>query len=95
MSINLYVQEFFTGIFPDQLKIAKIIPIYKKGDQHIFDNYRPISLLPAISKVFEKIVFQQVYDYVTDNNLLYESQYGFRKLNSTELAALEITDSIY
>ena len=60
----------------------------------IFDNYRPIFLLPAISKVFEKIVFTQVYEYFEKNNLLYASQYGFRSLHSTELAALEMTDII-
>ena len=61
---------------------------------HLTDNYRPISLLPVISKVFEKVVFFQLYDYLIKNKLLYVSQYGFRKLHSTELAALEFTDKI-
>ena len=47
-------QSLFTGIFPEKLKIAKVLPLYKKGDDHMFDNYRPISLLPSISKVIEK-----------------------------------------
>ena len=88
-------QSLSTGIFPDNLKIAKIIPIYKKEDPHLPDNYRPISLLPAISKVFEKVAFIQVYEYFTKNKLFYESQYGFRTLHSTELAALELTDQIF
>ena len=50
-------QSLVTGIFPDRLKIAKVIPLFKKGDDHMFDNYRPISLLSSISKVVEKIVF--------------------------------------
>ena len=87
-------QSLFTGIVPNSLKIAKISPIYKKGDRHITDNYRPISLLPVISKVLEKVVFLQVYDYFVENKLLYDSQYGFRKLHSTEYAALEFTDKI-
>ena len=87
-------QSLSTGIFPDSLKIAKITPIFKKENPHIADNYRPISLLPSISKVFEKIVYIQVYDYFVDNNLLYKSQYGFRQYHSTEYAALEITDKI-
>ena len=87
-------QSLCTGIFPETLKIAKISPIFKKGDPHITDNYRPISLLPIISKVFEKVVFIQLYDYLVKNKLLYDSQYGFRKFHSTELAALEFSDKI-
>ena len=87
-------QSLCTGIVPNSLKIAKVTPIYKKEDPHITDNYRPISLLPVISKVLEKVVFLQVYDYFVENNLLYDSQYGFRKLHSTEYAALEFTDKI-
>ena len=87
-------QSLMTGIFPDSLKIAKISPIYKKEDPHIPDNYRPISLLPVISKVFEKVAFKQVYEYFNDNKLLYKSQYGFRKRHSTELAGLELNDKI-
>ena len=88
-------QSLSTGIFPDKLKIAKIKPIFKKENPNIPDNYRPISLLPAISKVFEKVAFIQVYAYFMENKLLYSSQYGFRTLHSTELAALELTDKIY
>ena len=87
-------QSLCTGIFPESLKIAKIIPIFKKENPHITDNYRPVSLLPILSKIFEKVVFIQVYEYFTENDLLYKSQYGFRKLHSTELAALEFADKI-
>ena len=88
-------QSLFTGIFPDQLKIAKIKPVYKKEDPHLLDNYRPISLLPTISKIFEKVAYIQVFEYFTTNKLFYKSQYGFRQLHSTELAAMEISDKIY
>ena len=87
-------QSLCTGIVPNSLKIAKVSPIYKKGDRHLTDNYRPISLLPVISKVLEKVVFLQVYNYFVENKLLYDSQYGFRKLHSTEFAGLEFTDKI-
>ena len=87
-------QSLSTGIFPDRLKIAKIIPLFKKEDPHKLDNYRPISLLPAFSKIFEKAVFIQLYEYFNKNNLLYKSQYGFCTLHSTELASLEIIDII-
>ena len=88
-------QSLCTGIFHDKVKIANINPIYKKDDPHFTDNYQPISLLPSISKVFEKVVFLQLYKYFNENKLLYKSQYGFRSLHSTEFAAIEITDKIY
>ena len=56
-------QVLNTGLFPDKLKIAKVIPIYKKGDPQLFENYRPISLLPTISKVLEKIIHKQLSSY--------------------------------
>ena len=87
-------QSLLTGIFPNQLKIAKVLPLYKKDSPHILDNYRPISLLPVISKIFEKVAFIQLYDYMVKNKLLYVSQYGFRQEHSTELASLEFTDRI-
>ena len=87
-------QSSTTGIFPTKLKIAKVLPYFKKDDIMLMDNYRPISLLTSTSKVFEKVVFNQLYDYFQRNDLFYSSQYGFRKLHSTEFAALELTDRI-
>ena len=72
-------QSLHTGIFPDKLKLAKVIPVFKKGDRTKLDNYRPISILPVISKIFERTIFDQLYKHFTHNNLLYESQYGFKK----------------
>ena len=60
----------------------------------MFDNYRSISLLSSISKVVEKIVFIKVYDYFSKQNLLYDCQYGFRKIHSTELATVDLIDRI-
>ncbi len=71
-----------TGIFPDMLKIAKIIPIFKKDDEYQFINYRPIFVLPTISKIFERTIFKQLYKFVLDNKLFYDSQYGFREGHS-------------
>ena len=87
-------QSLNTGIFPDTLKVAKVMPLLKKGDNNLLNNYRPISLLPAISKVFEKIVYRQIYSYLEQHNLLLKSQYGFRTDHSTELAGLEFVDRI-
>ena len=79
-------QSLKTGRFPSKLKVAKIIPIFKKGDEHDFNNYRPISLVPSISKVFEKTICSQLLQYLTVNSLLHANQYGFRVKYSTELA---------
>ena len=87
-------QMINTGIFPQMLKIAKVVPLYKKGDKNLLINYRPISLLPSISKIFEKIIYTQMYKYFEENNLFFTSQYGFRTDHSTELAALEVADRI-
>ena len=65
------------GIFPDSLKIVKIIPLYKKGDINSITNYRPISLLLTLSKIFERVILIQLYTYFDDNNVLSEQQYGF------------------
>ena len=88
-------QTLTTGIFPEKLKVAKVVPLFKNGDKTILSNYRPILLLPAMSKIFEKkIVYNQLYQYFDSNNLFYKSQYGFRKNHSTELAALKLIDRI-
>ena len=57
------------SVFPEKLKIAKIIQIHKKENPHLIENYRPISLLPAISKIFEKVVHEQLFAYFTENKL--------------------------
>ena len=81
-------------ITSDNLKIAKIIPLYKKGDINSITNYRPISLLPTLSKIFERVIFIQLYTYLDDNNLLSEEQYGFRANHSADLAAVKLVDHI-
>ena len=76
--------SFSSGIVPDQLKVAKIIPIYKAGDKTNPDNYRPISLLCTFSKIFEKIMAQRLTNYLEQNSILSDFQFGFRKKHSTE-----------
>ena len=79
-------------IFPT--KISKILPIFKKGDVNSWNNYRPISLLPAISKIFERIIYNQLYAYFDNNNILSEEQYGFHTKHSAELTAVKLVDYI-
>ena len=78
ISLTIY-QSLKSGIFPDQLKFAKVTPIYKKDDTKIITNYRPISVLPVVSKVFETVIHEQLRDYFSSNNLFSGQQYGFRK----------------
>jgi potassium voltage-gated channel Eag-related subfamily H protein 8 len=87
-------QCLHSGTFPNALKIAKVIPIHKKGDTSNFNNYRPISLLPAISKIFEKVMYQQLHQYFSQSNLFYDAQYGFRSRFSTKIAALQLVDQL-
>ena len=83
-----------TGKYPDPLKIAKVIPIYKKGDPSLTSNYRPISVLSCINKIYEKILFKRLYNFLEKYNILYEFQFGFRQGHSTEHALIEIVDKI-
>ena len=93
--LTLIINQTLTnGIFPDTLKIAKIIPLFKKGDKTLLENYRPISILPAISKIFERIMFNQIHNHFSMHNLFYSGQYGFRANHSTQFAALELIDRI-
>ena len=90
----IFNQSLNTGIFPEKLKIAKVIPIHKKGSLNDISNYRPISLLPSISKIWEKLILKQLSTYLNEHKLLYDSQYCFRAGHSTELASIELIDRI-
>ena len=81
-----------TGIFPNAWKRARVSPIFKEDLRTDPNNYRPISVLPVVSKLIERVVFNQLYEYLNDNNLLTESQSGFRPMFSTETALLEVTN---
>ena len=89
--INL---SFSTGIFPDNLKIAEVIPIHKKDCKLSTTNYRPISLLSNISKIFEKLMHSRLYSFLEKFKCLYKLQYGFRNKHSTNHALIQITETI-
>ena len=80
---HIFSKSFSTGLIPTQLKIAKIVPLYKSGDKSFLDNYRPISLLSIFSKILEKIACNRLTCYVEDNNLLSSFKFGFCKNHST------------
>ena len=83
-----------SGIFPAQLKIANVLPLYKAQDPFQFNNYRPVSLLCILSKVFEKIMYSRLNEYLVELGILYEFQFGFRKKHSTHLALLILLDKL-
>ena len=89
---DIYNTSISTGIYPDELKVAKCVPIFKKGKKDDPSNYRPISILSSINKVFEKLLYQRLYEHFTKLNILYEFQYGFRQNHSTTQALIEIID---
>ena len=89
--INL---SFETRIFPDALKLARIIPIFKKGDLLQCNNYRSVSLRSNISKVMEKFAHQRLYISLENNNVLYDKQLSFRNKPSTMYALIKITEKI-
>ena len=80
------------------MKIAKVIPLFKSGDHELVSNYRPISLLPTFSKVFEKLLCEILTTHLEKNHLLFDYQFGFRKIRNITLAILDfvqrITDAI-
>jgi len=82
------------GIFPTRLKYSLIKPIYKKGDRENAANYRPISLLTAFSKVFEKIIYNRLIQHIETNNILRDAQFGFRTFSSTEKASYKLINGI-
>ena len=93
-SSRLFNLSITSGQYPDSLKIAKVLPIFKKGEHTDMNNYRPISILTHINKIFEQLICKQMKSFLTKHNVYYDYQYGFREKHSTEHALIEITDSI-
>ena len=89
---NLCISE---GVFPDLMKLSKVIPLFKSGDLNDVSNFRPISILPVLSKVFEKLMLNDLLGHFNRNRLLSTSQFGFTKGRSTTDAASALIKSIY
>ncbi|MCV6636077.1 reverse transcriptase domain-containing protein [Candidatus Albibeggiatoa sp. nov. NOAA] len=90
----IFNQSLSTGIFPDEWKSARVTPLYKNsGKRNDPTNYRPISVIPVVAKVFERVVYDQLYHYLTENCIISPYQSGFCSLHSTVTALLEATDS--
>ena len=91
--VHIYNVSFQTGIFPDMMKLAKIKPLFKKGDRHI-QNYRPISILSAFSKILEKLMHGRLLSFLKKHNTLTNVQHWFREKKSTETASHSFIESV-
>ena len=87
-------QSFQSGIFPDKLKIAKVISLFKKGNPELPSNYRPISLLPIFSKLFEKLMYKRLYRFLEIHKALYSLQFGFQENHSIDHALVNLTEAV-
>ena len=86
--------SFLFGVFPDILKVAKVLPLHKGGSTEDLNNFRPISLLSIFDKIIEKLMHKRLYEFLENHKVLYEKQFGFRKNNSTIYALMEITERV-
>ena len=89
--INTSLSE---GIFPSSLKLAKVLPLHKNGSNDYVNNYRPISLLVVWSKIFERAVFNRIFNYLEEHSYIKENQFGFRKKHSTIDAVAKLVDVV-
>ena len=93
--LHIFERSLEAGKFPNELKTAKIIPIYKtKGEKTEMSNYRPISILPAISKLLERIIYNRIYKHAIENKILFQKQFGFQKDMSTDYAICELVNDL-
>jgi len=91
---NVINESICDGVFSDNLKIAKVVPIFKSGDSEIPANCRPISVLTYFSKIFETVLYVRLNDYFTKSNLLSQQQHDFRNNHSTSLAITDLYENL-
>lgn len=91
----LFNQCFHEGYYPKELKIARIIPIFKKGESYLLGNYRPIALLSVINKIFERLIYLRLLEFFNRQKFLYKRQYGFRQRSNTSNCAMDVLERIY
>ena len=92
--LHIFNLSLQTGIFQDKLKIARVTPLFKGGENYELGNYKPISVLPCFSKILEKIMYNCLCKYLTDNSIIYKKQFGFQEGHSTEHAKVQPVDQI-
>ena len=87
--------SFEKGFYPDRMKIAKVIPVFKGGDSADLSNYRSISVLPCFSKILERLMYNRLYNHLSNSKILYPKQFTFQKDHSTDHVLLQLVDQIY
>ena len=87
-------RSLIEGIFPCEMKIANVLPLYKSGDPMLFNNYRPVSLLCILSKVFEKVMYSRLLNFLNDYKVLISNQFGFRKFHSSYMALMVMMNEL-
>ena len=92
--MHIFNLSLAKGIFPDDLKIARVTPVFKAGNENEVGNYRPISILPCFSKILERIMYNRLFKYLTTNEILYKKQFGFQEGHSTKHAIMQLIDNI-
>ena len=87
-------RSLIEGVFPNEMKLANVLPLFKSGDPMLFNNYRPVSLLCVLSKVFEKAMYSRLLSFIENHNLLFQYQFGFRQMHSSYMALMIMMDKI-
>ena len=85
---------FTQGIFPGELKLAKVIPIFKSGEETRFDKYRPVSVLPVISKILKRLMYGRLLNFLNEHKFFYKYQFGFQKKHSIYMTLLTLVYQI-
>ena len=88
--LKIFDESINLGIFAENMKIAKVTPIFKSGKKELLTNYRPISVLSCFSKILERIMYNRAYNYLNDNSLFFHKQFGFRTGHSTDHALIDL-----
>ena len=91
----IYKNCINSGIFPNIWKKSNVVPVHKKGDKQVVDNYRPVSLLPIFGKILERLIFNSLFEFLHKTNSLNENQPRFRQSDSCEYQLLSIAHDIY
>ena len=86
--------SFVNGIFLSGLKRANVVPLFKSGEDFVFTNYRPVSILLVFSKLIEGLMYNRLFDFINTNRLLYKYQFGFQEEKSTCMALITLIDKI-